>query len=463
MKTMVSLCGWVAAGATAVAWGAEFPLEYKTLTSEKAMALPGGYGAYGQLQSVKPSSILKEPKFASKYPLYGLLREGSNAKGMAYRLDESKGDGTGYNELILDFNRNGDLTDDPIGKLPADKVKSLENGPRPLVFDPLKAPADKKVGIWEPLYSAEVFIYNPKFRTASGGDNPNVGQIRLKTACYLEGKVEVNGEKYLVGLVDGNVNFKLGDPSKSQAYRTDNADNYYFMPGDYLLLDANKNGSFDNDQFDTESAPLAPVMYFGEQPCEVSLAPDYKTIKVEPFANPLAVLEIKPEDNRVRHLSLARETSPGNWEQLNAPVKDGKIKVLPGNYDVSACVVKGGDKPGENMTAMASKTVFRSPVAVEEGKTAAIQCGTPLEIQVTAEKQGAKAARLGGLMGAAASLFTGYSGGQLVVNINMSVVGAGGEKYSSYSNGRDPQLPKPAFAVMDESGKKVASGSLEYG
>jgi hypothetical protein len=45
--------------------------------------------------------------------------EGGGKLGVAFRLDEPQGKGKGYDRLILDLNRNGDLTDDPVWKAEA--------------------------------------------------------------------------------------------------------------------------------------------------------------------------------------------------------------------------------------------------------------------------------------------------------------------------------------------------------
>ena len=51
------------------------------------------------------------------------------------------------------------------------------------------------------------------------------------------------------------------------------------------------------------------------------------------------------------------------------------------------------------------------------------------------------------------------------LNINVEVVGAGGEAYSGFVKGKDAQglAPPPKFKILDADGKLIASGQLDYG
>ena len=104
------LCGVVLTAIPFLAPAKDFPLEFKTLNAEEAMAFPGGSGLYGTLRLDKPNAITKAPPAISKHPLYGQMSVSTNR--VYFQIDESKGDGNGYDRLIVDLNQNGDLTDD---------------------------------------------------------------------------------------------------------------------------------------------------------------------------------------------------------------------------------------------------------------------------------------------------------------------------------------------------------------
>ena len=118
------VCGLIAVAAVATASAEDFPLTFRTIAPKDVMAFPGGYGAMGQLRLAKPAKLKKEPKAVSGHPLYGECGEADGAAAFLFRLDESKGDGKGYDQLIVDMNQNGDLTDDatiPLVVLPTDR------------------------------------------------------------------------------------------------------------------------------------------------------------------------------------------------------------------------------------------------------------------------------------------------------------------------------------------------------
>ena len=127
MNKLISSVGALAVAAAATASGEDFPLTFRTIPAKDVMSFPGGSGTYGQLGLAKPAKLRKEPKAMSRHPLYGVCRDTPAGPAFLFRLDESKGDGKGYDQLIVDMNQNGDLTDDPVAQravLPADRRAS---------------------------------------------------------------------------------------------------------------------------------------------------------------------------------------------------------------------------------------------------------------------------------------------------------------------------------------------------
>ena len=106
------VCGLMALAAVVAAPAEDFPLSFHTIPAKDVVVFPGGYGTMVQLRLAKPAGLKAEPKAVSNHPLYGECRETPTAPALVFRLDESKGDGKGYDQLIVDMNQNGDLTDD---------------------------------------------------------------------------------------------------------------------------------------------------------------------------------------------------------------------------------------------------------------------------------------------------------------------------------------------------------------
>lgn len=465
MKMAGFLCCFTALGIGSVA-ARDFPLTYKTLKPEEAMRLPGASGAYGQLQVAKPSGLKKEPKAASGHPLYGQMQDGPVAKGMIFRLDESRGEGKGYDELILDMNQNGDLTDDiPAKPSENTKPKSEAGGYETSLFGPIQAPNTLTVGNWKPLYCAQMFVFNRAFSSMgnSPGMNNYIGQLSLRACCYLEAEVEVDGIKCQIGIVDGNANLKLGDPSKGQVYKNPDGDNMYFNQGDSIIRNPG-NLSELRDPMGNDADSFSSIIYFTSHPQTIKLAADFKTISIEPFQEALSVLEIQPAGSQVSVLSLGYERSVGQWEMLKPVVKDGKAKVPPGNYRLYSCTITGKNAKGETVTAMGYKREIKDTIKVAAGEAVVLKCGGPLAIRATANKQNA-ARSGGGLMNAAINLFSrNASATQPTVDINMTVAGVGSETYSTYTKGKGQvEMPKPTFVVLDADGKQVGNGTLEFG
>jgi len=450
LVVMYAAASWV--------WAAEFPLELKKMTLPDAMSCPGGGGLYGPLTVKKPPAIGKEPIARSSYPLYGLLRS-SSERPIAYRLDESQGTGKGYDVVILDLNANGDLSDDPVGKAWKNPQQGQEerqsDGPAQVLFGPIEVPKDKPIGTWQPTLYAELYLFNRKMITQGGGTGNYLGHLRVKPGCYLETTVELDGVKQKIGFLDANCNMRLGDKGAIEQRTSGNALYYFIGPCDVVLRDRNGSGGFESDEFESESDPLSSLIYFGPNPYTLTLAEDLKAVRLEPYSGPVGEMAMTGGDH-VKALQLCWQGQGGTWEPVTPEVSRGKFKVPVGTYCLYACVLAGEDKDGATVLAMGLKREVKDQVTVAAGKTATLHCGTPLDLQVKAEKSGPP----GGLLGA---LITGSNTSQL--RISVQTVGAGGEVYSSFAKEKTNEgRPKPPqFKILDESGKQIASGQLEYG
>ena len=105
----------------------------------------------------------------SRHPLYGESRVTPSGPAFLFRLDESKGDGKGYDELIVDMNQNGDLTDDPVSPRVVLPTDAPDDASDQMVFGPIQAPADKAVAGGRPVYFAQVYTFNRELTTSAAG------------------------------------------------------------------------------------------------------------------------------------------------------------------------------------------------------------------------------------------------------------------------------------------------------
>jgi len=465
MKTTF-VCGLLAIGAIATASAEEFPLTFRTIPAAEVVAFPGSYGAMAQLRQAKPAKLRREPKPASNHALYGDGREGSSGAQFLVRLDESRGEGQGYDQLIVDMNQNGDLTDDspaPLVVLLTDR-KTTSRTDREKMFGPITAPPAKTIAGGRPVYYAQVYlnVIRSYFGTGRTQSIP-VGYLRLKAGWYVDTTVELKGVKRKVGVFDGDGNLRLGDMAKPQTYRSSGREeSWYFRGGDSLLVDADGSGAFDRDALESESCPYASVVYLGAAPYKLALTRGGNTLQVEPWADRLAEVTLEPRGEQVRSVTLAWERTRDQWQLIRAGVAGGKISVPAGAWRLYKCELLGDGAARNRVMAAAYQRVPKTPLGFAPGRANTLRCGAPLEIIVTTRKKTVQArdASSGGFWSLLRPTAT-----DAVLAINANVRGAGGEVYSAYAKGEslDAKPPKPVFTLTDGSGKKVATGNLEFG
>lgn len=429
----------------------EFPLQLEKMTATKAFACPGGSMIGTTLATQKPKSLKEEPKAVSKHPLYGTLNLGG--KPVAFRLDETKGDGKGYDQLIVDVNANGDLKDDPVGK--ASDVNSSAR-PEQATFGPVDASSGVKSGPWQPRFYARSMIYNRNAITSGG--RSYIGYLQVKAGAYLKTTVDVGGVKQALAIADADCNMALGDPAKVSVRRSGSREIWSVGWGDAVLRDRDGSGKFEG----TEAEYLSPVVFFGPNPYTLALNEDCSAVRVSPYDGPTGQLAVK-QTKSVKSMVLAWQSEPGTWKILTPHPADGKAKVPAGTYALYTCEVTGKTEGGATVSGSGSKREPSGAVKVAAGETATLACGAPLELRVQANKRSASSS--GGILGA----LSGSVSTPSRIDINVELAGSGGEKYSlsgfmkADERGRQSRPQAPRFKVFDESGKEVAAGQLEYG
>ncbi len=468
MTKSMLLCGLVLTAFPFLTPAKDFPLEFKTLTAPEAMSFPGGSGLYGTAQPNQQPGIIKQPPAVSLHPLYGQLSTGTNP--LWFRLDESKGEGKGYDRLIMDMNQNGDLTDDAVVQRVEQAGQTSANSqPEIALFGPVLLPASKKIGEWQPIYYAQVYLY-----MQSGVAGPNqrsvvLAQLRLKAGWYLETTVDLGGVTRKVGIVDGNCNFRLGDLNQPIASKSGVETNWYFQGGDYFLVDNDGTAKFQNSVGNDSSAPFGPILYLGAKPCKATLAADCKSLALEPWTGPQAELALQPQGKQVSQIQLAWEGAPGQWQLLQAGVENGKVTVPPGNYWLYSCLINVKTSPDETLVMSGNKHVVKEITKAEAGASTPFKCGSPLEIKVSSSRDSSIVVATTSGSG---SLFSRLLGNSSAADqpwqqrIQASVTGAGGETYSGFyllGKGNVRQPPKPTYSIMTANGKLVESGDMEFG
>ena len=402
-------------------------------------------------------------KAVSAHPLYGECAGDRDGAAFLFRLDESKGTGKGYDRLIVDMNRNGDLTDDPVVERAVLPGERKGTAPDQQLWGPIQAPERQKIAGGRPVYFAETYMFNRDLLRV-GQTKPEynllIGQLRMKAGWYLDTTAELNGVKRKMGVYDADSDLRLGEVPQPVTRTNRGEQVWYFTDGDKLLLDADGSGTFDNDVFQSESCAFGPIVYLGPVPYKVALAADNTSLRVEAWTEALAEVALVPHGDAVRSVTLAWEQPDGSWRLIRAGTADGKAKVPPGNYRLYACDLLGKTIMREQVMASGYQRELQKPVRVAAGKGNSLPCGPPLEIKIAAEK--AKPGRLGLLFNEPSS---SKEESESELSIRANVVGAGGEVYSTYLR-KDKfwgRLSKPTFTIVDAQGKKLKDGNLEFG
>ena len=69
----------------------------------------------------------------------------------------------------------------------------------------------------------------------------------------------------------------------------------------------------------------------------MGLASGCKSLRVEPWPEPLAELALQPRGDQVRNVTLAWKRPNGQWQLIRPTVTGGKAMVPPGDYRLYAC------------------------------------------------------------------------------------------------------------------------------
>jgi len=458
MKKTMLVCSLILLATSGPAPAKDFPLEFKPLTLEQVKGYKWSYGAVQMIVAAKPAALKNEPKAVSAHPLYGEFKYRSDKTSMLFRLDESQGTGKGYDTLILDLNRNGDLTDDTV-ITPAANMEPWSNfkGQEVRLFGPIEAPAAKWNGPGKPIYYAVLDLR----ANAIGQLHKNpalvkeyLGNLRLRAGFCLETTVEMDGFKHKVAVIDNDANMRLGDLCRPYI----SSDGRWFLgaaDGDRLLFIKDDSGT------NNGSRCFASILYLDAVPYQVALAADCRSLQVEPWPEPLAEVSLQPHGEQVDGLGLGWESAKDQWQFIDVGVAGGRIKVPPGNYGLWCVSVSAKSPKGETLTVNGANMNSRKVFSMTSGGTNTLRCGTPLEIKVTTSHPDNSSSSV--LFNWVGKLFSSESD---ELRIQAEIVGAGGETYSSFSlvdeHGRR-QPAKPAFTIATADGKVVASGNLEFG
>ncbi len=422
---------------------ADFPLEWKALTPEQAALCPAN-GPGAALAAKPPSAIRREPKAVSQYPLYGRIQVGKQAP-LSFRLDEAGGSGRGYDRLIIDFNRNADFTDDPERHGTVSHASASPYAETSF-FAGIENTSEWKIGSTPAPLCAKVGI---RKRSWWGRLRLPVliGDVTLRPAGYLRTTVALGNVHEPLGIFDYNCNFQLGELPSVIRLGTRNQD-ISFTARDLLLRDFDRNGAFDFNALSTDAQLFTQLLCFGTNALTLELDPNFRHVRVQPYSGPVGEVKLCGKLESVT-LAWLRQ---GTWIPVPVGLDHGKATVPTGTYCLHGCVLRVFDTAKQPVLARGVNRTVTNSFQVVEGKTTTVLCGPPIELRLETKRFPIEQPRRG-----VSDLCR--------LDLNVRVVGVGGEIYTSYARGPDLTLksPPPKFRVLSGAGRPLLTGQLEYG
>ena len=354
--------------------------------------------------------LVGEPGYKSRTPLYMSLPMGSgNDAVVTVVLDESQGDGRGYDLLHIDVNNNGDLTDDT----------------------PVKPKINERAG-------SRSFAIDPQEITVKYADGSSATlRVQLEVRGYESGKerkIKWTAAYHVVQHLEGRVDF--GDRKGVPVGIYDSS-----------TTEIHANACFndhgvDRIRIDGKDLPMSTVVSAYGKLWSLALGKGGNSLSAAPYAGATGTIRFEGKfasgaslDDTVESYAEVVST---DGSALRLPVSGGQSGAVPvGDYRVSRSHLK---VKGATNVLWESFFFTTNNVPVAASKETRIKIGAPLELRP--EYQGKLAL-----------------GEHLCILPH--VIGSGGEVYENLSPVSTRMHPTASFT--DSEGIVASSGQMEYG
>lgn len=285
-------------------------------------------------------SLLQEPKYQSKKPVYYAARYGDAKDGLfAMVLDESRGPGKGYDTLYVDANQDRRI-DGQKERFPIRIGDLSRTGPIRVRLQVTSG------GVTAPYHvGLSAFEYcDEKFPV------PAV-HITLRDSSYYVGEAVFGGKRLKIGVADLNGNGLFNDVEPEP------------FQGDRFYVALDESGRF------FRSFPYGKYVQIMGRWYAVSVSPDGGRVEISPAQPPLGTIEA-PE-----HVVGARLNSPA--QPVDLDLQEGSDQAVAGSYRVHSVqlladngwMLSGTFPDGE------------PPLTVCPGQTVRLTAGLPLKVE----------------------------------------------------------------------------------
>ncbi|MFC1462101.1 hypothetical protein ACFLQU_00705 [Verrucomicrobiota bacterium] len=310
----------------------------------------------------KPAETLaREPTYKSSKPLYMTLPMGSGDDAVVtVVLDESKGDGKGYDLLHIDGNNNGNLTDDDVVK---PKINERA-GSRSFAIDPQDITVKYADGS-----SMKVRVQLEVRGYESGKERRIKWTGAYHVARHLEGRADFGDRKgVLVGLYDSSAG-----KVHANACFSDNG-------VDRIRIDVDGDGKLDARK---EDLPMSTVVSAYGKLWSLALGKGGGSLSAVPYAGPTGTVRFEGKFASGAAVADAVESyaeiiSTGG-SALRLPLSGGRPGVVPvGDYRVSRAHLK---VMGATNVLWESFFFTTNDVRVAAAQVIRIKIGAPLKLE----------------------------------------------------------------------------------
>ncbi len=259
------------------------------------------------------------------------------------------------------------------------------------------------------------------------GSSGPVLYVLMRPAAVRAGRAEIGGKMRQVQVMDATFDGRYDDtfaPAGSTSASS--------MKWDALFIDANGDGRLMSASITAgEVMPLPQMVSIGGSWYGVKVAPDGSSITLTPTQPPMGRLDVGSDQAELNMFS------DSGFHHL-AKSADG-WQLPAGRYQTTDLrLVDSVNGTLWSMSASWPTGPLRS-FSVTKDETTTVRVGPPLASELS------------------------FAGNAVMQSIGFELKGSGGESYSAGAERRGVMQPAPAFVILDEDGKKLASGSFQYG
>lgn len=400
---------------------------------------PNGITAVQPLFAL-PDGEWKLPDIVSELPVYGLL-ELRDTKRLVL-LDQKRADDPFYSVLYVDKNGNGDLTDDGrlVGQLAGDESYHF------VQFGALEFALDEDgVSLPYAMFAMAQCQGNedPKKTLTKEHLSQYYFSIRFQAGCAYHGKLQIDGQSYVVWLGDTNGNARFDDRvSMSDAQIA--GEDRLFWQGDQIYVSATPT----IDYYD--SLPLSDLLVLGDRVFDVAVDVPGGKMTLTQTELPLVHVKLATEAERLALYSNQDNRSVAMFQPGN------RTMVPAGDYRVLSYQILRNDEQGDLWRVVASAT-GATPVVNVSGRSTTVEFGEPFVPKVDISDYYRER----------------IAGGRInEVRMSLNAVGCANAQVVdiSHMRGNKTKLPlsgsrpkEASYKILEPDDKVIARGKFEYG